>query len=187
MGKDFIFIYHARCFNLIISDFLIFICPFRRFGGSYVRKSWCFSSRMFHWCFLFKFLGDVWTYFRSFPIDLRMLFLCSNEIFKVFFCSDKVEIWLLWWAWMVRIHYLFHLTIISLASWVSKKKKVSLCIHSACSQLSLSCRLKGHLHDPFHGSRSPSRHTKRFSHPNVSFSCSIALHLPPWFYRVNEF
>ncbi|PUZ45690.1 hypothetical protein GQ55_8G245200 [Panicum hallii var. hallii] len=27
-------------------------------------------------------------------------------------------------------------------------------------------RLKGHLHDPFHGSRSPSRHTKRFSHPN---------------------
>ncbi|CAO2149997.1 unnamed protein product [Urochloa humidicola] len=27
-------------------------------------------------------------------------------------------------------------------------------------------RLKGHLHDPFHGSRSPSRQTKRFSHPN---------------------
>ncbi|RLM70005.1 acyl-CoA-binding domain-containing protein 4 [Panicum miliaceum] len=27
-------------------------------------------------------------------------------------------------------------------------------------------RLKGHLHDPFHGSRSPSRHTKRSSHPN---------------------
>jgi len=27
-------------------------------------------------------------------------------------------------------------------------------------------RLKGHLHDPFHGSRSPSRHTKRFNHPN---------------------
>ncbi|CAL4986174.1 unnamed protein product [Urochloa decumbens] len=27
-------------------------------------------------------------------------------------------------------------------------------------------RLKGHLHDPFHGSRSPSRQTKQFSHPN---------------------
>ena len=59
VGKDFIFIYHARCFHLIISDFLVFIFPFRRFGGSYVRKSWCFSSRMFHWCFLLKFLGDV--------------------------------------------------------------------------------------------------------------------------------
>ncbi|XP_047091166.1 acyl-CoA-binding domain-containing protein 6-like [Lolium rigidum] len=27
-------------------------------------------------------------------------------------------------------------------------------------------RLKGHLHDPFHGSRSPARPTKRHSHPN---------------------
>jgi hypothetical protein len=40
------------------------------------------------------------------------------------------------------------------------------------------CRLKGHLNDHFHGSRSPSRANKRHSHPIVSFSGSIILHLP---------
>jgi hypothetical protein len=55
----------------------------------------------------------------------------------------------------------------------------SLCLPSTFHCSYDFCRLKGHLHDPFHGSRSPSRQTKRLSHPNVRSSGSTVLHLPP--------